>query len=205
MNRFDSISEENETLAALYAAGALDSRDRGRAERLLTENPAFADLVAELQDAICQSVAASSDIIHPPTSLKQQIMESVEQVPVEILKAFNLKQHEGFVLADTEGRIRWVNSNFMEMCGYSLEELRGRKPGHLLQGPATDPTAAEEMRSAVRECRPTRVEMVNYHKNGSPYWVAIQMSPVMGENERPTGFVAVEQELHDRDLPVMLA
>ena len=55
------------------------------------------------------------------------------------------------ILTDAEGRAEWVNEGFTRLTGYTLDEVRGRKPGSLLQGAETDPAMVEYMRQRIRE------------------------------------------------------
>lgn len=98
------------------------------------------------------------------------------------------------VITDPQGRVEWINAAFTAMCGYTLAEMKGRKPGHLLQGPDTDPEAVAELRSAVREHRSASVELVNYRKNGEPYAVWITINPLHDRTGRLIGFMAIERE-----------
>jgi methyl-accepting chemotaxis protein len=83
------------------------------------------------------------------------------------------------------------------MCGYSMEELRGKKLGPILQGEKTDLATAERMRRAVHEHRPCSETILNYHKNGTPYWVEIAITPILGDAGQPLWIVARERELQD--------
>lgn len=101
---------------------------------------------------------------------------------------------DAIVITDTLGRVTWQNPAFTHLCGYTLDETRGRKPGSLLQGPDTDPESVALLRHAIRERLPITVELVNYRKNGEPYTVSIALSPLRNRAGRLTGFMAVERE-----------
>ncbi len=58
---------------------------------------------------------------------------------------------EPFVMTGPDRLVQWVNPAFVEMCGYSLEELKGKSLGPILQGEKTDPVIAARMRQAVHE------------------------------------------------------
>jgi len=99
------------------------------------------------------------------------------------------------VRTDAEGRITEINPAFSGLCGYQFEEIRGRKPGSLLQGASTTPESILELREAIRDRKKCCVEMLNYHKNQTTYRVQIDLSPqfnILGELE---GFEAVEHKL----------
>jgi len=98
------------------------------------------------------------------------------------------------VMADTHGCIEWGNDSFVRTCGYSLQELRGKKPGKLLQGPESDPVAIKTLHDAVHSAHPCACQIINYKKNGTPYPVFISILPLF-ENEIHSGFISVEQDL----------
>jgi PAS domain S-box-containing protein len=102
------------------------------------------------------------------------------------------------VMCGPDRLVQWVNPAFSEMCGYSLEELRGKNLGPILQGDKTDRESAARMRRAVHEYRPCRETILNYHKNGTPYWVEVAITPIFDEAGEPLWLVARERELKDR-------
>jgi len=104
----------------------------------------------------------------------------------------------GMIITDAAGRVEWVNGGFTRMSGYTTEELLGRSPGSLLQGPDTDPSTVSMMRNAVAEHRSFMAEVLNYARNGTPYWVHIDCHPMRGEDGRLEGFMALEIDISDR-------
>lgn len=109
--------------------------------------------------------------------------------------AARIDQEPAHVSTDPEGRITAINPAFSGLCGFSFAEIRGKKPGTFLQGPETDPSAVDTIRQAVRNQEPCIVELVNYHKDGSRYWVRIEVQPVRDAVGRLTGFAATETQL----------
>lgn len=79
------------------------------------------------------------------------------------------------------------------MCGYSIDELRGEKLGPILQGEKTDPAAVSRIRSALHGLRPCRETVVNYHRDRSPYWVNITITPILDDERQPLWYVARER------------
>ena len=73
------------------------------------------------------------------------------------------------IITDAEGRTEWVNEAFTRRTGYSLEEIRGMKPGSLLQGGGSDAGAIMRIRESLRRNEPVREELLNYSKSGEPY------------------------------------
>jgi len=91
------------------------------------------------------------------------------------------------------------------MCGYNSDELLGRRPGHILSGPLSEKRPREVLNHAIQSQVPVRTRMVNYAKNGKPYWVEIHLEPIHNTNGRLTGFISVERdvtkdELHQHEI-----
>ena len=106
-----------------------------------------------------------------------------------------ISQEPARVRTDANGHVVDINPAFSGLCGYTFEEIRGRKPGSLLQGSATTEDSILALRNAIRSRHSCSVEMVNYHKNQSTYRVQIELSPrfnLLGELE---GFEALERKL----------
>jgi len=109
------------------------------------------------------------------------------------------------VIANAGGFIVWVNPAFTRMCGYNSDELLGRRPGHILSGPLSEKRPREVLNHAIQSQVPVRTRMVNYAKNGKPYWVEIHLEPIHNTNGRLTGFISVERdvtkdELHQHEI-----
>ena len=103
------------------------------------------------------------------------------------------------VITDREGRTDWVNQAFTKRTGYTLEDLAGRKPGSLLQGPDTDPAVIASIRAGVREGRSFKAELLNYTKQREPYWVHFQITPIRNATGDVDRFVSIQTdatELH---------
>ena len=98
------------------------------------------------------------------------------------------------ILTNTEGRIEWVNEPFVQACGYSLGELRGKKPGDLLQSPKSGGAAIEMIHHAVHTVSECDCRIINYRKDGSTYPVYVSLGPVFNHGTHE-GFLAVEHDL----------
>ena len=90
-------------------------------------------------------------------------------------------------------RIVYVNETFTRMTGYTLEDVRGKTP-RILQGPDTDPEARKKIREALEWWRPVRVELQNYRKDGTQFWVELNIVPVLNDDGWYTHWVSVQRE-----------
>ncbi|XP_044489700.1 protein TWIN LOV 1 isoform X9 [Mangifera indica] len=94
--------------------------------------------------------------------------------------------------------IVFASRGFMKMSGYSREEIIG-KNGRLFQGPGTNQRTVMEIREAIREERAIEVNLLNYRKDGTPFWMLFRMSPVFCKQDgRVTNFVACQVPIVSR-------
>ncbi len=73
--------------------------------------------------------------------------------------------------------IVFANRAFQDLCGYGAEELVGRNC-RFLQGPGTDPADVARLRDAIAARRDVVVEILNYHRDGTPFRNELYVSPV---------------------------
>ncbi len=103
------------------------------------------------------------------------------------------------VLSDGDGKIEWVNPAFTRITGYTLPEVRGKKPGSFLRGPETNPDVINFMRNMTRKGQGFKdVELINYKKDGSPYWVSIEVQPLLDRTGKVIQFIAVQSDISER-------
>src|SRR5690606_25508953 len=88
-------------------------------------------------------------------------------------------------------RIVYANPAFCRMTGYSLDELVGRSP-RLLQGADTDREVIATLRICITEERRFKGSTWNYRKDGTPYIVEWNVSPVRDAAGATTHFVSVQ-------------
>ena len=75
--------------------------------------------------------------------------------------------------------------------------MLGKNP-RMFQGPNTDPTATKKIRQALDRWEAVRVEILNYRKDGSEFWVELNIVPVANERGWYTHWVSVQREITER-------
>lgn len=183
------LSDVLQDWAALYVSGALTAAERESFEVLLEFQDELRAHVNTLQEtATAAAFAGLDELPVPPAALKNRLLAAAGTPRPA-------SEPEALVVTDGAGCVQWVNGAFTDLCGYTLPELRGRKPGPLLQGAETDPAAVARIRTSLRERRPCREALVNYHKDGSPYRVDVLITPLLDDAREPLWFVARERRL----------
>ncbi|MHB0928548.1 MAG: sensor domain-containing diguanylate cyclase [Candidatus Nanopelagicales bacterium] len=99
--------------------------------------------------------------------------------------------------SDGGPRIVECNAAFCAMTGYTREELIGVSP-RILQGPDTDPVVIERLRVSIRAGAYFEGATVNYRKDGQPYSVQWNISPVRVQSQEITHFVSVQEDVSAR-------
>jgi PAS domain S-box-containing protein len=99
------------------------------------------------------------------------------------------------VLTDSTGRIEWVNAGFTRITGWRLDEVAGRTPGSVLQGPGTDRRTVERIRARIARGEGFTEELLNYGRDGRSYLLAIEVQPMRGDDGVVTGFMAIERDI----------
>jgi PAS domain S-box-containing protein len=102
------------------------------------------------------------------------------------------------VLTDAQGKVVWVNAGFTRLTGFSLEEIQGKTPGSLLQGPETDPAIVAYMHRQLTKGEGFKVEIINYNKAGRKYWLASEIQPIRDEAGRIINFMAIQSDITER-------
>ncbi len=96
-----------------------------------------------------------------------------------------------------EPRIMFANAAFERRSGYGAKEIEGRSL-RLLAGPSTDKNTLNDIRRAVEAQESVRAELLNYAKDGSTYWVEMELAPFANEGGDHTHWVAVERDISER-------
>jgi PAS domain S-box-containing protein len=121
--------------------------------------------------------------------------EKEQEEQLRILSLIAEENLNSVMIADADGRITWVNKGFTKMTGFLLEEVIGKRPGHFLQGPETDPKTVQYLSAQIKAGAPFLCEILNYNKSGQPYWLRIQGQAIRNKKGVVTGFFALEEDI----------
>ena len=132
--------------------------------------------------------------------LLQNIAQEQEQEISDDIRKLSLvarKTNNGVILTDQNNKITWINKGFERISGYKLEEVKGKNP-RIFQGPDTNPAHKSRIRKKLRERVPFTQEILNYHKDGHPYWIELRITPVFDDHGQIEMFIAVQSDVTDR-------
>ena len=106
----------------------------------------------------------------------------------------------GVIIADAQAPdwpINFANPAFCAITGYALDEILGRNC-RFLQGAGTNRDTVDQLRAALGRREPFRGELLNYKKDGTPFWNEASISPVFDEDDRLTHYVGVTNDVTAR-------
>lgn len=75
---------------------------------------------------------------------------------------------QALVITDGKGKIEHFNQTWENLCGFKLDEVKG-KSGKFLQGPLTDKEAVADMNERLFTGLYAKASMVNYRRSGAAF------------------------------------
>lgn len=95
--------------------------------------------------------------------------------------------------------IIYVSDEFEGQTGYGPLETIGHNC-RFLQGPDTDPDAVAAIRRAVAEEREITVDILNYRKDGTPFWNRLRIRPLRDDAGALQYFVGAQNPIAENEV-----
>ena len=99
------------------------------------------------------------------------------------------------VITDAEGNIEYVNPQFTEMTGFTLEEAMGQNPRVLKAPGVHTPKFYEDLWKTISSGKRWRGEFCNKRKDGTLFWESAAISPIRNDKDEITHYVAVKEDI----------
>lgn len=122
-------------------------------------------------------------------------MEKVTPIDEEYL-------YEGNVIisqTDLKGIITYANRMFCEISGYSVDELLGQ-PHNILRHPDMPNAAFAKMWETIQGGQVWNGLVKNLRKDGRYYWVDAEILPIVDDEHKVTGYIAVRKQASRKDV-----
>jgi len=124
------------------------------------------------------------------------------QAKMELLKAAVESANDAVIITEAQldapgPRIEYVNPAFCSMTGYDPLEILGKTP-RILQGPKTDRSLIQRIRSDLRDTQSFHGETVNYRKDGTEYFVEWRITALRDEVGEVMYWVAIQRDVTGR-------
>ena len=134
-------------------------------------------LYAGLKSAMLESKRTEESLM--------KLSQAVEQSPVTIL------------ITDRHGNIEFVNPKFMQLTGYSAEEVLGKNP-RILKSDITDPDVYRDLWQTVSSGQVWEGQILNRKKNGDSFVEHATISPIRNREGIITHYLAIKEDITER-------
>nr|AML76917.1 putative LOV domain-containing protein [Dillenia indica] len=139
------------------------------------------------------SVRSSGESSDDGTGKEVRGLPRVSEDLKEALSAFQ----QTFVVSDAtkpDYPILYASAGFFKMTGYTSKEVIGRNC-RFLQGADTDPVDVAKIREALQAGTSYCGRLLNYKKDGTPFWNLLTISPIKDENGKVLKFIGMQVEV----------
>ena len=106
----------------------------------------------------------------------------------------------GIVITDAtkpENPMIYVNPSFERITGYSASEVIGRDC-RFLQGGDRNQMDLVDLRNAIQEQRECHAVLLNYRKDGTPFWNDLYIAPVFSESGELTNYIGIQTDITEQ-------
>ena len=94
--------------------------------------------------------------------------------------------------------ITYVNKAFESLTGYPAEEVLGQNC-RFLQGKDTDPDAIKEIRKTLSSEQALTITLLNYKKDGTPFYNQLTLSPIFNEQGVLTHILGLQSDVTEQE------
>jgi PAS domain S-box-containing protein len=104
---------------------------------------------------------------------------------------------DGIVISDAtrpDAPIVYVSPSFERLVGYSADEILGTNC-RMVQGPGTDRDTVRQIAIALSSGHVFQGEILNYRKDGTPFWNFLRIAPIRDESGKVTHYVGTQTDV----------
>lgn len=120
--------------------------------------------------------------IIPATTDYRSFVRVIEQIPVSIL------------VTDKDGTIEYVNNQFTQVTGYTLDELKGKNP-RILKSGYTPSESYRKLWETITSGNVWKGEFINKRKTGEIYSEWVHVFPLKNAENIITHYIAVKSDI----------
>ena len=155
--------------------------DKDSAEAPLHQEEATGEPAGDLEDTSSYSPTGNKPTHHWKSSTVAE--PGLDQRGTVFFAALQMTRMP-MILTDPrqdDNPIVFANQAFLDLTGYEESEIVGRNC-RFLQGPDTDRETVRALREAVAAHEAISTEILNYRRDGSPFWNAVVIAPVYDDD-----------------------
>ncbi|MGV3607238.1 MAG: PAS domain S-box protein [Planctomycetaceae bacterium] len=190
--------KDNARRVGFAASAALPLWRQGKVAAVFT-------LYAPVKDFFTEDLLSTLGEITPSVSfgldrLRAEEIRKEDEAKLHLRdRAINAIQ-QGILITDcqrAEFPIIYVSPGFQRLTGYTADEAIQQNCS-FLQGKETDQATVAHILESIQQGKACDVELINYRKDGSPFWNHLALAPVCDEQGKATHFIAVMTDVTER-------
>ncbi len=132
------------------------------------------------------------------SKIARDITQRIENDDALALRNLALSEiSQGVLVAGPDRLITYTNEGFEDLTGYRASEVLDSNC-RFLQGPETDPKTVAAIRKCLGENIPFEGEILNYRKDGTPFWNDLSITPLKTDQGKIRHYIAIQRDVTDR-------
>ena len=105
---------------------------------------------------------------------------------------------EAIIIINVNRVVLWANDGFEAIHGYSLAEIKGKDLSDILHGPISHKATGGRMLTKLLNGEAAEGELVIYHKNGEPIWIAASVTPILDNCGDIEGYISINKNITNK-------
>ncbi|MGV0025932.1 PAS domain S-box protein [Phormidesmis priestleyi] len=153
---------------------------------------------SDFEVATLMEIADYLSIVLQEAQAQQERQRAEDRL--RLLESVVVNGNDSVIITDANPdnpKIIYTNAAFTAATGYSAEEVIGKTP-RILQGPKSNRVQLDKIRHALNQGKPIQIELLNYRKDGSEFWVDLNIVPIVDPTGKLTHYVALQRDISDR-------
>jgi PAS domain S-box-containing protein len=177
-----------------------DKRVQNHLGALLEDEPCLADFFRNYRERVRSESQRQAEQLAELARKRNE--EALRQAAAENLRLARAvaSASDGVLITDPtlpDNPIIYTNPAVSQITGYQPDEIIGHNC-RFLQGPGTDSQTVAQIRSCIVEQREIKATLLNYRKNGQPFWNELKISPVFSDEGELLNFVGIQTDITER-------
>ena len=122
---------------------------------------------------------------------ERQVAEAALQMQSAAFESFAFP----IIITDVHAVIKWANSSFFRLTGYTLQESIGKPISRLVNSGIQDKNFYKELWTTILSGKIWSGEIINRKKNGSLYPEELTITPILDHLGKISGFIAIKIDI----------
>ncbi|MDD5248464.1 MAG: bacteriohemerythrin [Rhodocyclaceae bacterium] len=184
----------NEIIALERGLTPVEARNRA-IEKMSDTHEVLLRALNEMYENLAER---NQDFLRANSLLKEEVAFH-RQAEIQLRKLSLAVEHSpaSTFITDANGVFEYVNPKFVEVTGYTMEDVAGKTPRILKSGDLPEETYAQFWRSIAGKAE-WFGEFHNRRKNGELYWDRVSVTPILDDDGVVTHYLTIQEDVTAR-------